>query len=129
MSSETITRNDLKAIFDEILPIPTVTHETYTVSSLANLSSVALSVEHWGKVGLVRIYAISGSSAVAVGGNATFHIDDFPLMASNSRGSGYTASTCFVANIATNGDVTIRVTGAQWNANAGTEIYVPVVFQ
>lgn len=127
--SKLITKNDLKAIFDKILPFSTVVHKTYTASNLSNLSSVVLSIEHWGKVGLVRIYAISGSSAVAIGSNATFHIDDLPLMASNSRGSGYTGSACFVANITTDGDVTIRVTGAQWSASTGTEIYVPVIFK
>lgn len=109
--------------------VSTVVHKTYTVSNLNHLSSVQVTINRCGKIGIVRLLAQNTNSAITVGNSALFTINDLPELASNSRGCGYTASVALIADITTGGNVTIRVTAAQWGANSQTEIYIPVIFK
>jgi hypothetical protein len=141
MSSEVITRNDLEAIFNAVLPaeIPASNvklNDNTTVQSQFDfeVSTTTMSITtgtlnshimcRMGRLRFLRI-SVSKTSATAVGANL------FQATITNSRdipahfvsGVGYYGSACLPAQIAGGdasdaGTITVRVTGAQVAANA-----------
>ena len=113
-----------KALDAKLLTAETI---TLTTSSLSHLASASAWLSHVGKIGVLSISAKNTSSALAVGSDATFKITDLPTLKGASRGCGYSGSTCLVADVQASGNVTIRVTGAQWAATYDGAIMIPVV--
>lgn len=100
---------------------------TLTTNSLSHLSTVSVTLTTVGKVGILAITGRNTNSAIAVGSDASFSITDLPSLAVSSRGNGYSGATCMVANVSSNGSVTMRVTGSQWAANYDIYLTIPVI--
>lgn len=140
MSSETITKNDLQAIFDAVLPAETSASnvklsDNTTVQSQFNfeVGTTTMSVTtgtlnshvmcRMGRLRFLRI-SVSKSTATAAGSNlfqATI-TDSRDIPAHYCNGVGYLGSACCPAQLAgggatDNGVITVRVTGAQVAAN------------
>lgn len=149
MSSETITKNDLKNILDAVIPpsMPasqvtysdgysstnlqsylTPTKGTTSFSDIGSgMSVTGHQIIRWGDLRLLRI-TVKKTSATAVGSNIfTGYIsdpNDVPLMYAN--GVGYYTSTCAVLQLEATGKITVRCTGAQLAANS--EVWCTVVY-
>lgn len=149
MSSEAITKNDLKNILDAVMPpnIPasqvtysdgysstnlqsylTPTKGTTTFTDIGSgMSVTGHQIIRFGDLRLLRI-TVKKTSATAIGSNIfTGYIsgaNDFPLM--YATGVGYYGSTCGILQLEANGKITVRCTGAQLSANA--EIWCTVVY-
>lgn len=129
--SKLITKNDLKAILDDILPhntVETIT-PTFTTSDVTN--PIGTLVEAYAKViGNVcqLTLGVKHTSAVSVGSNV-FHqkiTTSKVLPEMLSMGCGYYGSTCGVCQLLNSGDITIRITGAQLAANS--TIYITLTY-
>jgi len=134
--SKLITENDLKAIFEAILPdIKDAFEVGVTTMSITTGTLNSHVMCRMGRLRFLRI-SVSKTSATAVGANL------FQATITNSRdipahyvnGVGYAGSSCCPAQIAGGnatdaGTLTVRVTGAQVAANASVWISFVYVAQ
>lgn len=130
MSSEIITKNDLKAILDQVL-LPPQTVQTVTPTFTTDVTSpvgtvVSATAKIIGKTCLLTI-AVQNTSAVAAGSNV-FHgrISSEVRPAQLSNGVGYYGSSIGTLQLGYDGDLTIRIGAAQLAANS--TIYVSACY-
>ena len=98
---------------------PYATTPTLTkVSGNGSVSNARL--QRQGSLCLFTLRAINGASQLAVGTNGWVGTTNLPKPIEPVSGCGFSGSSCIIAYLAADGSITIRVTGAPWEANYDT---------
>ena len=111
-----------------LLKLLTPKNTIYTTSNLNHLASCSASIYAIGKIGILYIAAKNTSSQLAIGSDATCTIN-IPELMGVSKGCGYSGNTAMLASITTSGTLTMRATGAAWQATYDCAIAIPVIIK